>query len=114
MQVSSRKRQDVLVVSLKGELDHHTADRVRRYIDHRLENPTIKNIVMDIKNLTFMDSSGIGVLIGRYKIISKRGGKLGIINVNSHIDRIFQVSGIYRIIKNYDDLQQALNDMGVY
>ena len=74
MQVSSRKRQDVLVVSLKGELDHHTADRVRRYIDHRLENPTIKNIVMDIKNLTFMDSSGIGVLIGRYKIISKRAG----------------------------------------
>ena len=93
------------------EVDHHTA-RSKRYIDDALEDPTIKNILMDIKGLNFMDSSGIGVIIGRYKIISRRGGKLGVVNINSHIDRIFQMSGIYKLIKVYDQLQQALNDMG--
>jgi len=114
LQITSRKKKGILMVSLKGELDHHTAKQVREHIDKKLEDPTIKNIIMDIKGLNFMDSSGIGVLIGRYKIISNRGGMLGVININSHIDRIFQMSGIYKLIKVYDQLDQALKDMGGY
>lgn len=114
LQITSKKRKDILVISLKGELDHHTARQVREYIDRILEDPIVKNIIMDIKGLKFMDSSGIGVLIGRYKIISKRGGKIGIININSHIDRIFQVFGIYKLVKVYDQLDQALTDLGGY
>ena len=112
MQITAKKKKGILVVSLEGELDHHTASQVREYMDEKLEDPTIKNIVMDIKGLNFMDSSGIGVLIGRYKVIAKRGGKLGVANISSHIDRIFEVSGLYKIIKAYDGLQEALNDMG--
>lgn len=114
MQIKTQKKKGILVVFLEGELDHHTASQVREYIDEKLEDPTIKNIVMDIKGLNFMDSSGIGVLIGRYKVVSKRGGKLGVVNINSHIDRIFEVSGLYKIIESYDGLQDALNDMGGY
>jgi len=114
LRITSRKKKGILVVSLEGELDHHTAEQVREYIDKKLEDPTIKNIIMDIKGLNFMDSSGIGVLIGRYKIISKRGGKVGLVNINSHIDRIFQMSGIYKIVRVYDQLDQALTDMGGY
>lgn len=114
MQITAKKKKGILVVSLEGELDHHTASQVREYIDDILEDPTIKNIVMDINGLNFMDSSGIGVLIGRYKIISKRGGNLGVANISSHIDRIFEVSGLYKIIKAYDGLQEALNDVGGY
>ncbi|MFY9177200.1 MAG: anti-sigma F factor antagonist [Caldicoprobacterales bacterium] len=114
MEIKGRKKKNTLMVSLKGELDHHTANQVRQYIDGILEDPTIKNIVMDIQGLNFMDSSGIGVILGRYKIISKRGGKLGVVNINAHIDRIFQMSGIYKLIKVYDQLDQALNDMGGY
>lgn len=114
LQVTGKKMKDVLVVSLKGELDHHTASDVREYIDDMLDDPTIKNIVLDIKGLNFMDSSGIGVLLGRYKIVSKRGGKLGVVHISSHIDRIFEVSGLYKILKAYDELQEALNDVGGY
>jgi stage II sporulation protein AA (anti-sigma F factor antagonist) len=64
--------------------------------------------------LKFMDSSGLGVLLGRYKIISRRGGELGVVGINTQIDRIFVVSGLYKIIKAYDDLKQALNDTGGY
>ena len=49
---------------------------------------------------------------GRYKIISRRGGELGVVGINTQIDRIFVVSGLYKIIKAYDDLKQALNDTG--
>lgn len=114
LKVTGKKVNGVLVVYLKGELDHHTAVDVRTYMDKRLEDPTIKNIVLDIEGLNFMDSSGIGVLIGRYKAVSKRGGKLGVVHINSHIDRIFEVSGLYKIIKPYTKLQEALNDMGGY
>ncbi len=114
LQIKAKKKKGILVVSLEGELDHHTASQVRDYMDNLLDDPTIKNIVMDIKGLNFMDSSGIGVLIGRYKKISKRGGKLGIANISSHINRILHVSGLYKIVKAYDGLEEALKDMGVY
>ncbi|HZJ58474.1 MAG TPA: anti-sigma F factor antagonist [Clostridia bacterium] len=114
MQITNKRVSDILVVSLEGELDHHTSGEVRKYIDHLLDDPTIKNLIIDIKKLNFMDSSGLGVLIGRYKIIKKRGGKLGVSNISAQIDRIFVVSGLYKIIKPYEGLQQALKDIGGY
>ncbi len=114
MQIAGKKINDILVVSLEGELDHHTAGEVREYIDNLLEDPTIRNLIIDMKKLKFMDSSGLGVLLGRYKIISRRGGELGVVGINTQIDRIFVVSGLYKIIKAYDDLKQALNDTGGY
>ncbi len=114
MHIRAKKKKDVLVVFLKGELDHHTASRVRQYIDDMLEDPTIKNIIIDMKELNFMDSSGIGVLIGRYKVVSKRGGNLGVVHIKPHIHRIFEVSGLYNILKTFEGLQEALNHMGGY
>lgn len=114
LQITNKRVSDILVVSLEGELDHHTSGEVRKYIDHLLDDPTIKNLIIDIKKLNFMDSSGLGVLIGRYKIIKKRGGKLGVSNISAQIDRIFVVSGLYKIIKPYEGLQQALKDIGGY
>jgi len=113
LHVTAKKRKGILIVALEGELDHHTAGVVRDFIDKRLEDPTIRNMAMDVTGLTFMDSSGIGMLIGRYKIISKRGGKLGVTHTSSHIDRIFRISGLYKIIRAYNGLEEALNDMGV-
>lgn len=61
------KFDDKLVVTLVGELDHHSAEEVRVKIDDRIERDNIKKVVMDFKEVTFMDSSGIGVVIGRLK-----------------------------------------------
>ena len=106
-----KKLRDTLVVSIGGELDHHTAEEIRERMDELLDDPTIKNVIIDAGNLSFMDSSGIGVFIGRYKKISRRGGSMAVANINNHIDKIFEVSGLYKIIKTYSSVQDALDDI---
>ena len=111
MTVKSKKIRNTLVVSIGGELDHHTSEMIRNQMDNLLEDPTVKNIIVDAENLSFMDSSGVGVFIGRYKKVNNRGGIMAITNINSHIDKIFEVSGLYKIIKSYPSVQAALDDI---
>jgi len=112
LQVSSRKTKHTLVVKVEGELDHHTADTVRERLDSILEDPSIKYIVFDLSQLKFMDSSGIGVFIGRYKVVSQRGGTVSVAHVTPQINKVLEVSGLYRIIKKYNSLEEALADIG--
>lgn len=100
-----------LVVKLEGELDHHVAEEIRHDLDDAIEKKRIKNLIFDLKDLRFMDSSGIGVIMGRYKNISKMGGKVAIIQVSEKVDKIFTLSGLYKIVEKYDNLQDALNRM---
>lgn len=99
---------NVLVVSLIGELDHHSAEEVRVKIDDRISRENIRKLVLDFSGVTFMDSSGIGVIIGRYKKISMRSGEVNIISVSKSIKRVFELSGIFKIIKYYENLDEAL------
>lgn len=93
-----KKVRDALVVQLSGELDHHCAEKVREDLDALLSDVEIKRMVFDMKGLTFMDSSGIGVIIGRYKTLKRRNGSLAVTNLNAHMDRIFKISGLYQIV----------------
>lgn len=94
-----QSKGDTLTVWMEGDLDHHCAERVRTELEMLLENPKIKHLVLNMKNLSFMDSSGIGVVLGRYKTVSKRGGDVVIEQPNVHTDRIFAMSGLYQIIE---------------
>ena len=102
------KINDKLVVTLVGELDHHSAEEVRVKIDDRIERDNIKKVIMDFKEVTFMDSSGIGVVIGRLKKVQNRDGKVCIINVNKRVDKVFTLSGLYKIITVYNNVDDAL------
>ena len=82
------KIDDKLVVTLVGELDHHSAEEVRVKIDDRIERDNIKKVIMDFKEVTFMDSSGIGVVIGRLKKVKNRDGKVCITNINKRVDKL--------------------------
>lgn len=97
--MTHQRHKDTLTVCLSGELDHHCAEQIRRQLDELIADECVKNLVFDMKGLTFMDSSGIGVLIGRYRTISRRSGKVSVKNMNTHMDRIFKLSGLYRIIQ---------------
>ena len=97
---------DTLAVRLGGELDHFCAQRVRRELDTLLTDPGVRTLVLDFSELTFMDSSGIGVLLGRYRILRERGGRMGVINMNPHIGRIFHMSGLERVITQLDKEKQ--------
>lgn len=111
MEITVTIRKKVLVVSLSGELDHHTAKDVKNLIEEVIKNRGVVNLVFDFTNLTFMDSSGIGVVIGRYKLIRSMGGKVTIVSPARNVSKLLSMSGINKIIEIFDDVDSALNSL---
>lgn len=99
----------LLVEILSAELDHHIARDVREDIDDILLKRQVNYIIFDFKYVKFMDSSGIGVIIGRYKKIVNHGGKIAVINMNDRVKKIFNLSGMGKIIDIYDTFEDAIN-----
>lgn len=87
-----------LYIYLIGELDDCSSAYVRKIIDEKLCGYTYKNVVFDMSNLSFMDSTGIGVLIGRYKYLRNRNINTYISNPTRTIEKIFKMSGIFEIM----------------
>ncbi len=97
MDVLAKKVGGDLILSFIGELDDHSAASVRQKLDGVTESNNFDAVVFDMSKLTFMDSTGIGVLIGRYKKLKDRH-KLYIKNPSKNVDMIFQISGLYSIM----------------
>ena len=108
MYIKFDKRDDKLIVSLIGELDHHSAEEVRVKIDDRIDRDNIKKVILNFSGVTFMDSSGIGVVIGRYKKIQNRSGKLCVSDINRTVNKVFEISGMYKIIDVYRNIDEAI------
>jgi stage II sporulation protein AA (anti-sigma F factor antagonist) len=106
-------RQDVLVIRLQGELDHHTAEDLRSQADEVLRTSPVRHIVLNLADLAFMDSSGIGVILGRYKQISARAGEMYVCSVNPTIHRIMEMAGLFKVIKVRENEAEALQVLGV-
>ncbi|MBQ8547894.1 MAG: anti-sigma factor antagonist [Lachnospiraceae bacterium] len=100
-------RGDILVIHLKADLDHHTAVAVRESADSLLARSHAKHILFDFTGVEFMDSSGIGVIMGRYRQVIFQGGRVGVMGVGSNVDRIFKVSGLYKIVEQYESAEEA-------
>ncbi len=100
-----------LIISLKEELDHHNAVKIREKADRLIDRHNIKHIIFDFSEAGFMDSAGIGVIMGRYRKVIFIGGKIAVANVNPTVDRIFRLSGLYKIIDKYDTVETALKIM---
>lgn len=88
-----------LIVSLDGELDHHFASTAKEAIDREYSRCGARDIVFDFSRVGFMDSSGIGMIIGRYKQVSKRGGFVYAKGMNDGLFRIFEISGLHKIVR---------------
>ncbi|WDV47499.1 anti-sigma F factor antagonist [Clostridiaceae bacterium M8S5] len=110
MELKLKNVRDNLVVRLNGELDHHTSEEVRKEIDDFFMTKSLKNIILDFKDLNFMDSSGIGLIIGRFKLVRDRKGEVKIINVDDRLMKMMTMSGIQKIAKFYDTLEDACQD----
>ena len=87
-----------LYVRLDGELDHHLAERVRHKCDVILKSYPIRDIEFDFKNTGFMDSSGVGMILGLYKQLKPLGGTVSVVNVNDVVKRIVHMAGLHKII----------------
>ena len=106
MKVFFSEKGSVLTVKVMGELDHHNAPQIREETDFKITNNNIRNLIFDFTNLSFMDSSGIGVIIGRYKLLSSLKGKLYIVSPSKNLKRLLELSGIMKIINVYDSITE--------
>ncbi|WP_342432190.1 anti-sigma F factor antagonist [Neobacillus sp. FSL H8-0543] len=106
-------KQDVLCIRLSGELDHHTADELREKATNAIERNDIRHIVLNLEDLSFMDSSGLGVIIGRYKQIKQVHGEMVVCAISPAIQRLFDMSGLFKILKLEPTEEFALQRLGV-
>ena len=95
-----------------GELDHHQAERLRTQIDAAFDKSMCRNILLDMSNISFMDSSGIGMIIGRYKKAESRGGRLVLAGMDEGISRVFSLSGLAKIVIQSKSVESAMEMLG--
>lgn len=100
-----------LIVHFYGELDHHISEKARLKIDQKYKENNLKNIILDLTHLSLMDSSGIGLIMGRYKNVIEKKGKIAIISSNVYVDRLIRMSGLQKIIEVYKNLAEALESL---
>ena len=96
----------LLVFEITEDLDHHSSEMIRRRADYEIQRFMPKRVVFDFNRVVFMDSAGIGLVIGRYKTASSFGGKLEMVNVNDNLRRIFEMAGILKMIPIVDSVEK--------
>lgn len=97
-----------LVVVPSGEIDHHTSVTIREKVDREFQKRRARNILFDFNNIMFMDSSGIGLLMGRYRAAAICGGNIALFNVKPKVGQMLELSGMYKLMKVYEDRDEAL------
>lgn len=98
MESEFRDEDKLLILKITEEIDDHSVQRIRRKADYEIERYMPKRVVFDFNNVSFMDSAGIGLIIGRYKFTNMIGGKVELANLTGSIKKIFEMSGILRLI----------------
>ncbi len=98
MEIKHRTYNNVLYVMLSGELDENTAKFTSKRLDDLFLTTLCRQIIIDLSELEFMDSTGIGVLIGRYKKMKDKGVSIFITNPSYHAEKIFKLTGLYDIM----------------
>ncbi len=100
--------KDTLICEFFGELDHNVSEYARKKIDAAVDNYRIGNLVLDFSKVTFMDSSGIGMVLGRYRKMGERSDRLAITGCSKNIRNILNMAGIFSIIDYYDTRKEAV------
>jgi stage II sporulation protein AA (anti-sigma F factor antagonist) len=113
LNIDMEVKNDVLCIRLTGELDHHTAEDLRELATNAIEKYNIRHILLNLEHLSFMDSSGLGVILGRYKQIKQLHGEMVVCAISPAIQRLFDMSGLFKIIRLEPTEEFALQSLGV-
>ena len=97
MNVNYNKQDKLLLLEITEEIDHHEVEKLRRKADNEITRYMPRKVIFDFSNVEFMDSAGIGMVLGRYKVIKMIGGSLELINISPMLKKIFEMSGITKI-----------------
>ena len=98
METKFYEKDKLLIFKISEEIDDYTVRKIRSRADYEIERYMPKRVVFDFDSVTFMDSAGIGLIIGRYKFVNMLGGKLELTNLTQNVKKIFEMSGILKII----------------
>ena len=96
-------QENCLTIFLPGELDHHNSEEIRKRSDYLIDQNHIRYVIFDFTDTTFMDSSGIGVIMGRYKRIYMLGGEVCAVHTSERMKKILTMSGVTRIMQIYEE-----------
>jgi stage II sporulation protein AA (anti-sigma F factor antagonist) len=113
LQIELESNRKTLIVRLKGELDHHTAEAVKVRMEQAISQGQLTHIILSLKDLNFMDSSGLGVILGRYKQINAKGGKMVVCDISPAVHRLFEMSGLFKILSIQENERQAISSLEV-
>ena len=102
---------NALIVCLNGEIDQYAVAVLKEKIDIEIEVTSIKNLIFDLRDVTLMDSSGIGLILGRYKLVKMLGGGVALCNATPTVKKIIDLSGITKIIPHYKNRETAENSL---
>ncbi|MBE5941833.1 MAG: STAS domain-containing protein [Lachnospiraceae bacterium] len=105
---------ETMVIHLPRELDHHVVQMIRNQTDCFFDSKRIRNVVFDYGNTSFMDSSGIGLVMGKYKEVRYLNGNIYIACVNQRVARVLEISGLYRVailVKNVEEAFEEIEEV---
>lgn len=109
MEMTLITKKRMAVMRLQGEIDHHAAAEIRTALEREIKRTGAINIGLDFGNVKFMDSAGIGMIIGRYKTIKALGGNIIIYNASESVKRLLKMSGLDRLVIISKTLQEGIN-----
>jgi len=108
MDFKFEKIGEILLVGVFGELDHHNAAALREETDSKITSGGVRFLVIDFSGLELMDSSGIGFIMGRYRLIASVGGKLCVSGASASIRKVIELSGLENLIILCDSAREAV------
>lgn len=98
MESNFLEKEKILIFNILNEIDEYSVKTIRRKADYEIEKYMPKKVIFDFENVTFMDSAGIGLIIGRYKFAKLLGASVEIRKINESVKKIFEMSGVLKII----------------
>lgn len=107
MKISTHVRKEYLVIRAEGEFDVHAADEFKQTVDNALAICGARNLALSLKGVTFIDSSGVGAILSRYKKVRQLGGEVVVMNLQPQVARVLELSGLFRLLKVYSSEKQA-------
>ncbi|WDL97090.1 anti-sigma F factor antagonist [Alicyclobacillus sp. ALC3] len=106
--IESHFVEGAVLVRLQGELDHHVVEQIRNEIDQKLQENRYRALVISFRGTDFMDSSGLGLILGRYRTMMQHQGKMSLSEVSPALRRLFELSGVLKILPVFDSESEAL------
>ena len=105
-----QKKDKRLIFKMNEDIDECVVQKIRRRLDNEIERYMPKEVIFDFNKVSFMDSAGIGLLIGRYKLVDMLGGKVEVANLTTPVRKIFEMSGVLKIIPEIKKEKEVRNE----